>query len=147
LKIQIIAIGNKMPVWVVAGIEAYLPRFPKEYALSLTEIPLEKTSAITDANMEKAIKPKSWVVALDVLGKPWSTPELAKKLESWRGLGKPLCFLIGGPEGLSKACLALAQERWSLSPLTFPHPLVRVILVEQLYRTQSLLNNHPYHRE
>lgn len=135
-----------MPGWVTAGVGEYLPRFPKEYTLTITEIPVEKTIALTDAQMQQAINPKSWVVALDVLGKPWSTPALAEKLEGWRGLGKPLCFLIGGPEGLSKACLARAQEHWSLSPLTFPHPLVRVILVEQLYRAQSLLNNHPYHR-
>lgn len=147
MKIQILAIGNKMPTWVIAGVEAYLPRFPKEYALTITEIPLEKTTALTDTSIQQAIFPKSWVIALDVLGKPWSTPELAKKLEHWRGLGKPLCFLIGGPEGLSETSLEQANERWSLSPLTFPHPLVRVILVEQLYRAQSLLRNHPYHRE
>jgi 23S rRNA (pseudouridine1915-N3)-methyltransferase len=147
MKIQIIAVGNKMPAWVTAGVEAYLPRFPREYALTITEIPLEKTTVQTELSLQQAILPKSWIVALDVLGKSWSTPELSKKLENWRGLGKPLCFLIGGPEGLSKTSLSLAHERWSLSPLTFPHPLVRVILVEQLYRAQSLLNNHPYHRE
>ena len=136
-----------MPGWVTAGVNAYLPRFPREYTLSITEIPLEKTAAVTNEKMQQAIFPKSWVVALDVLGKPWNTPDLAKKLEGWRGLSKPLCFLIGGPDGLSSAILAQADERWSLSPLTFPHPLVRIILVEQLYRAQSLLSNHPYHRE
>lgn len=146
MKIQIIAVGHKMPAWVTAGVESYLPRFPREYALSITEIPAEKTAALTDTSIQQAILPKSWVVALDVLGKSWSTPALAQKLESWRGLGKPLCFLIGGPEGLSQNCLAHTHERWSLSPLTFPHPLVRVILIEQLYRAQSLLSNHPYHR-
>ncbi|MEY3182083.1 MAG: hypothetical protein RLZ35_68 [Pseudomonadota bacterium] len=147
MKIQIIAVGTKMPIWVNAGVEAYLPRFPREYTLQILEIPLEKNTTLTNASVEQAIHPKSWVVALDVLGKSWTTPMLAQKLEYWRGLGKPLCFLIGGPEGLSEQCLKRANERWSLSPLTFPHPLVRIILVEQLYRAQSLLNNHPYHRE
>ncbi len=147
MKIQIIAVGNKMPAWVTAGIETYLPRFPREYALTITEILPEKTTALTALNIQQAILPKSWIVALDVLGKAWDTPILAKKLEHWRGLGKSLCFLIGGPTGLPKTSLALADECWSLSPLTFPHPLVRVILVEQLYRAQSLLSNHPYHRE
>lgn len=86
------------------------------------------------------------VVALLETGKPWSTTELAAKLESWMQRGAPVALLVGGPDGLSKACTERANERWSLSNLTLPHGLVRVVVAEALYRAWSLLENHPYHR-
>ena len=86
------------------------------------------------------------VVALLETGKPWSTKELAAKLEAWMQHGAPVAFLVGGPDGLSPACVARANERWSLSNLTLPHGLVRVVAAEALYRAWSLLENHPYHR-
>jgi 23S rRNA (pseudouridine1915-N3)-methyltransferase len=86
------------------------------------------------------------VVALEVGGENWSTPQLARKLEAWQLRGGNLSLLIGGPDGLSDACRARAAEHWSLSPLTLPHPLVRIILAEQLYRAWTINSNHPYHR-
>ena len=86
------------------------------------------------------------VVALLENGKPWSTKQLAAKLEQWMQQGAPVCFLVGGPDGLSPNCLTRAVERWSLSGLTLPHGLVRIVVAEALYRAWSLLENHPYHR-
>lgn len=144
-----------MPDWVVSGYEEYARRMPRECALELREIPLATRSKNTDIAraIEKeseamllAISPQERVIALDVLGKPQSTASLAKALETWQMAGGNTSFLIGGPDGLSGNCLARANERWSLSALTLPHPLVRIVLAEQLYRAWSLLNHHPYHR-
>jgi 23S rRNA (pseudouridine1915-N3)-methyltransferase len=87
------------------------------------------------------------VVSLDIPGKTWTTVELSQSLKRWQDSGQNVALLIGGPEGLADSVKTLAKESWSLSPLTFPHPLVRIIVAEQLYRAWSVLNNHPYHRE
>jgi len=97
--------------------------------------------------MLAAVPKGSRIVALDVEGKAWSTPQLARQLDGWMQGGRNIAILVGGPEGFDPACLAAAEQRWSLSPLTFPHPLVRIIVAEQLYRAHSLLQGHPYHRE
>jgi 23S rRNA (pseudouridine1915-N3)-methyltransferase len=86
------------------------------------------------------------VITLDVKGKPWSTEQLSQQLDSWMMSGRDVSLLVGGPEGLSPACLQRAEQSWSLSPLTFPHPLVRIVVAEQLFRAWSILTNHPYHR-
>jgi 23S rRNA (pseudouridine1915-N3)-methyltransferase len=86
------------------------------------------------------------LVALDVTGKRMSTETLAQRLASLRDEGRHLTLMVGGPDGLSQACLGKAAERWSLSDLTLPHPLVRIVVAEQLYRTWSILTGHPYHR-
>jgi 23S rRNA (pseudouridine1915-N3)-methyltransferase len=86
------------------------------------------------------------VIALDVGGRTWSTEQLSDRLAGWLAEGRDLALLVGGPEGLADSCVRQAEERWSLSALTFPHPLVRVILAEQLYRAWSILKRHPYHR-
>lgn len=96
--------------------------------------------------MLAAIDNSDYVVALDVTGKAWSTEQLSDQVSQWQMLGSNMALLVGGPDGLSDDCLARAQQRWSLSKLTFPHPLVRVVVAEQLYRAWTLLNNHPYHR-
>lgn len=93
-----------------------------------------------------ALPKNTHVVALDVLGKGWTSEQLAKRLEHWRGLGRDLTFLIGGPDGHAADVAACADETWSLGPLTLPHMLVRLLVAEQLYRAASLLANHPYHR-
>jgi 23S rRNA (pseudouridine1915-N3)-methyltransferase len=85
-------------------------------------------------------------VALDLSGKSWATPELALALKRWQEIGKPIALLVGGPDGLADSVKSKASEFWSLSPLTFPHPLVRIVVAEQLYRAWSILQNHPYHR-
>ena len=92
------------------------------------------------------IKPQHRVIALDIQGKPWSTEQLSAQLAEWLQGGQHLDLLVGGSEGLSETCLKKAETRWSLSPLTFPHCLVRVLVAEQLYRAHSLLIGHPYHK-
>lgn len=96
--------------------------------------------------MLAAISDRDRVVALDVKGKPWSTEQLASHLRDWQLGGDNISLLVGGPDGLAEECLARADQRWSLSALTLPHPLVRIVLAEQLYRAWTINNNHPYHR-
>ena len=96
--------------------------------------------------MLRAIPPTAHVIALTLAGRPWSTEQLAEQLRHWTTLGAPVCLLVGGPDGLSAECEARAAEQWSISPLTFPHGLVRVLLAEALYRAWTLNEGHPYHR-
>ncbi|HKJ77698.1 MAG TPA: 23S rRNA (pseudouridine(1915)-N(3))-methyltransferase RlmH, partial [Gammaproteobacteria bacterium] len=96
--------------------------------------------------MLKAVPKGAYAVALDQTGKARSTETLAGRLEGWLGAGRDIALLVGGPEGLAPACLQAAEEKWSLSPLTLPHPLVRVLVAEQLFRAWSILKGHPYHR-
>ena len=155
MKLTIIAVGTRMPDWVQAGYSEYAKRLPRECALELKEIPLATRSKNTDIAraIEKesesilaSIPAQERVIALDVLGKPQTTQTLAEALRDWQMQGGNTSLLIGGPDGLSVNCLARANQRWSLSGLTLPHPLVRIVLAEQLYRAWSLLNHHPYHR-
>lgn len=153
--IRILAIGNKMPSWVDEGYREYAKRFPPSCKLELVEIAAEKRSKqsdiqrLTDREGQKlldAIKPGNRVIALDVLGQSWSTEKLAENLASWHMEGRNIDLLIGGPDGLASECLKKAETKWSLSPLTLPHPLVRIVLAEQLYRALTIMQNHPYHR-
>jgi 23S rRNA (pseudouridine1915-N3)-methyltransferase len=155
MKLTIVAVGTRMPDWVQAGYNEYAKRMPRECALALREIPLatrgknaDTTRAIEKESeaMLAAIPAQERVIALDVLGQPQSTPALADALRNWQMEGGNTSLLIGGPDGLSADCIGRASQRWSLSRLTLPHPLVRIVLAEQLYRAWSLLNNHPYHR-
>lgn len=164
MRIRLLAVGNKLPSWIQEGFHVYAKRFPPPYSFELVEIPPEKrgktsnprekqagTSAqqIIEREGEKilaAIKPGNLVIALEIKGQPWSTEKLSAQLEKWQLDGRPVDILIGGPDGLSDKCRQKADIQWSLSPLTLPHPLVRIIVTEQLYRAISLLNNHPYHR-
>ena len=155
LKITVIAVGNKMPDWVVQGSNDYAKRFNDGIALKLIEIPLMRRSKSSDLVriMEKeavlikeAIPHGARIIALDLQGKTFSSEELAVKITHLQQTNSHFCFLIGGPEGFAKETLALSDERWSLSKLTLPHPLVRIILLETLYRAWSIINNHPYHK-
>ena len=155
MKIYLHAVGNRMPGWVEEGYREYARRLTGDCTLQLKEITAAKRSGNTSARRiieDEGLRlidslPKNvHVVALDVKGKPWSTEQLASQLERWMQSGRDISLLVGGPDGLSDACLERADQRWSLSTLTFPHPLVRVILAEQLYRAWSLTRNHPYHR-
>lgn len=156
MKLQLVAVGTKMPNWVVTGFNEYVRRFPSDMPFSLTEIPAQKRTKNADIprilkkegeQILQAIPSDHHIVALEVLGKPWSTPELANQMEKWQLDGRNVSFIVGGPEGLSKECQQAAGQKWSLSPLTMPHPLVRIVVAESLYRAWSLNNNHPYHRE
>ena len=154
--LYIIGVGQKMPTWVKQGYDTYAKRLNGSFQLKLIEIPLTKRGKNADIKryqqregqkMLDAIPNNSWVVALDEKGKSYSSTGFAKQLAHWQQQANHITLLIGGPEGLSSACLQRANTRWSLSDLTLPHPLVRVMLAEQLYRGWSLLNQHPYHRE
>ncbi|MBS0289234.1 MAG: 23S rRNA (pseudouridine(1915)-N(3))-methyltransferase RlmH [Proteobacteria bacterium] len=153
---QILAIGHKMPVWCKLACEDYLSRLGRFIKCSLIEIPAakrHKTGEVSSYKNEEAdkilqkISANSHVIALDVKGASWSTPLLSQTVSLWQQQGKALVFIIGGPDGLSERCLTRANQSWSLSALTFPHALARVVLLEQLYRGFSILNHHPYHRE
>jgi 23S rRNA (pseudouridine1915-N3)-methyltransferase len=144
-----------MPGWVQQGYEDYAKRLPRECELVLKEIPAGKRGKNSDiARIVKeegerviaAMPQSTHVVTLDVPGKSWTTPDLAQAMQRWLANGQSVSLLVGGPEGLAEEVKVLARESWSLSKLTFPHPLVRIIVAEQLYRAWSLLNNHPYHR-
>lgn len=144
-----------MPGWVGEGYQEYAKRMPPECSLRLVEIAPGRRSkgmdpqravATEGARMLRALPGGVRTIALDVQGKSWSTERLSERLGGWLADGRDLALLVGGPEGLARECLDRADARWSLSPLTFPHPLVRVILAEQLYRAWSVLKRHPYHR-
>ncbi|EIK43785.1 iojap domain protein [Cellvibrio sp. BR] len=158
MRIRIIAVGTKMPDWVEQGYAEYAKRMPRDVTVEMLELPLAQRGKNTDiatamakegeamlAAIEKGGKGEQ-VIALDVKGKPWSTEQLAENLASWKMSGFNYCLLIGGPDGLAPECLAMASVKWSLSPLTLPHPLVRILVIEQLYRACSILQNHPYHK-
>jgi 23S rRNA (pseudouridine1915-N3)-methyltransferase len=155
MNIHLITLGNKMPSWVNDGFTEYQKRLSKDTVLNLVEIPLIKRGKNADLQqiaqkegdkMLRMIPAHSHIVTLEIKGQAWSTEQLATRLNDWKHLGKPVSLLIGAPEGLTPQCLAKADERWSLSPLTLPHPLVRVIVAEQMYRAWSILAKHPYHR-
>lgn len=155
MRIKVIAVGKKMPDWVQQGWAEYHKRLGRDVKLELIELApgnRAKNSSVASAIKEEsarllaALEPADTVIALDVKGRNWSTEQLAEKIAGWQMDGLQIALLIGGPDGLAKECLARAQERWSFSNLTLPHPLVRVVLVEQIYRAFSLLNNHPYHK-
>jgi len=155
VRIHLIAVGTRMPAWVVDAYQEYAKRLPRECTLQLVEIPLSKRrkslgaaqAAEEEGQYLLASLPKDCtVIALDVRGNSWSTEELAVRLQDWLGSGRDVALLVGGPDGLSAACLARADLKWSLSALTYPHSLVRVVLAEQLYRAWTINTGHPYHR-
>lgn len=149
MKCQIVAIGHKMPTWCRDVCEEYAKRLTRFLKYSFIEIPTDPHANKEEEGRKilQKIPPHHFVVALDEHGQPWSTKELSNKFSQWQQKSQDISFIIGGPNGLSKDCLTRADTHWSLSSLTFPHPLVRVILLEQFYRAMSILANHPYHRE
>jgi len=155
MKLRMLAVGTKMPAWVEEGIETYRKRLPRDFSLELEEISLGqrgKNADVSKARLQESerikarLKGDEYLVALEVKGNAWSTPQLASEADKWRMLGKDVVLLVGGPDGLDPALSAQADTTWSLSPLTLPHPLVRIMLAEQLYRAWTLLVGHPYHR-
>jgi 23S rRNA (pseudouridine1915-N3)-methyltransferase len=156
MKLILIAVGNKMPAWVQSGYDEYARRFPRDMPLELIEITAGKRGKNADIKrileqegekMLAAVPRGSKIVTLEVTGDNWSSPVLAGKLTDWQRDGRDVCLLVGGPEGLAPACIEASEAKWSLSALTLPHPLVRVVLAESLYRAWSICTNHPYHRE
>ena len=144
-----------MPSWVQVACSEYLKRIPNELNVSIIEIPMKQRVKGTNINlaviqegeaMLKVIRPNDKVVALDLRGKSWKTEELARNIQGWKRSGDNYSLLIGGPDGISQNCIERADILWSLSPLTFPHPFVRILLVEQIYRASAINSRHPYHR-
>lgn len=155
MKIRLLTITHKSPVWIQTGYEDYAKRLPASCSLELVEIPAEKRTSnadlkrITEREGEKmlaTIKPNHRVIALDVKGKLWTTEQLAENILQWQQDGRNIDLLVGGPEGLASVCLEKAEFKWSLSPLTFPHIIVKLIVAEQIYRAWSITQSHPYHR-
>jgi 23S rRNA (pseudouridine1915-N3)-methyltransferase len=155
MQIHIISIGTKMPAWVNDGVNEYLKRMPRECRVGLIELAAAQRSKTTDLKravqdesdrLLKAVPRNCIVIALDVNGRQHNTESLSMEMGKWLSDGRDIALLIGGADGLSPECLSSTESKWSLSKLTYPHPLVRIILAEQLYRAWSLLNNHPYHR-
>ncbi|NVJ59692.1 MAG: 23S rRNA (pseudouridine(1915)-N(3))-methyltransferase RlmH [Gammaproteobacteria bacterium] len=154
--IRLIAVGQKMPAWVTTAYEEYARRLPHECHLELIEIPTAKRGKQADIKrimskeaelIKQAIHSGDWVVALDVKGKNWSTPQLSEQIVRWQSQGSNVSLLVGGPEGLTEEIREMAHQKWSLSNLTLPHPLVRVVVAEAIYRAWTVTVNHPYHRE
>lgn len=155
MKAKLIAVGEHAPRWVLEGFGEYQKRLSHWLPLELVEIEpglrgkgrdAARATADEGARVLLALPKQATVVALDGRGKPWSSEQLAQRLEHWRGQGRDLALLIGGPEGHAPEVLARADETWSLGPLTLPHMLVRLVAAEQVYRAAALLANHPYHR-
>ena len=155
MKARLIAVGERAPGWVAEGFAEYRKRLSHWLPFELVEVEsglrgkgrdAARAQSDEGARVVAAIPRNAWVVTLDGGGRGYSSEQLAQRLEHWRGQGRDLAFLIGGPEGHPAEVLQRADESWSLGPLTLPHMLVRLVVAEQLYRAAALLANHPYHR-
>ena len=155
MHIRLIAVGDRQPSWVDSAFENYLQRLPRQWQFRLYLIATARRSKNSSAETAKIaeghkvlakIKASEYVVVLDESGKEFSSQEFASRLNDWQSDGRDLTFVIGGPDGISEACMDRADLRWSLSRLTLPHGLARVLFAEQLYRAWSLTTGHPYHR-
>jgi 23S rRNA (pseudouridine1915-N3)-methyltransferase len=146
MRVRILAVGTRMPEWVTTAYEDYTRRMRKDMRVDLEEIAVGRASGDEEKRLLERVG-DDYLVALDERGKSLTTLQLAKWLGERQQDGRNLTFVIGGPDGLGPNILLKAALRWSLSALTFPHAMVRVMLAEQLYRAHSVLQNHPYHRE
>jgi 23S rRNA (pseudouridine1915-N3)-methyltransferase len=155
MKLTIIACGQKMPDWVEKATHEFQKRLQAYVTLTLIEIPLIKRTKSQDiaqimdkeaSFIEHAIPSNARVITLEIEGRMFSSPQLAQKIEELHQVTSHLCLIIGGSEGLPEKIKARRDERWSLSPLTLPHPLARIILLESLYRSFAIIHHHPYHK-
>jgi 23S rRNA (pseudouridine1915-N3)-methyltransferase len=156
MRITTLAVGTRMPGWVTDGVQSYQKRLPRHIDFSIQEIPAAPRGASSSATkqkqkegetMLKALREPAYTIALDERGKCWSSIELSGQLENWLANHSRVALLIGGADGLSDEVKQRADALWSLSSLTLPHALVRVLLAEQIYRAWTLVQGHPYHRE
>lgn len=153
MRLRVIAVGTRMPAWVDAGVQDYARRLPRELAFTIDEVKpavhrADIASAMADEGQRVLSRAGSGtrLVVLDERGQPWTTRELAQLLAQWQQDARDIALLIGGADGHAPMVRIAAEATWSLSPLTLPHALVRVILVEQIYRATTVLRGHPYHR-
>ncbi|MGB1799443.1 MAG: 23S rRNA (pseudouridine(1915)-N(3))-methyltransferase RlmH [Gammaproteobacteria bacterium] len=156
MQIDLIAVGKKMPTWIESGFKEYTKRLPKNINFKLIEITPATRSKNNNADnykhkeqekIEAALSPKSIIIALDERGKSINSQQLAKQLQSWNDDNQHISLIIGGADGLNESLKKKANQLWSLSAMTLPHGLVRVMIAEQIYRAWSITQNHPYHRE
>ncbi|MFY0665250.1 MAG: 23S rRNA (pseudouridine(1915)-N(3))-methyltransferase RlmH [Natronospirillum sp.] len=154
MKLRIHSVAGKMPAWVQAGVDEYVKRLPRELAPEWVDLPLAKrarnvkTLDVVAQETDRLLRSvrEDHVVLLDISGKNWSTEELAESMTAWQREGRDVSLVVGGPDGVDDRLRQRAQQRWSLSRLTLPHPLVRVLLAEQLYRGWTVQQGHPYHK-
>jgi 23S rRNA (pseudouridine1915-N3)-methyltransferase len=155
MQIDVRAVGTRLEPWIYQAFESYQARLPRHLKLSLSEVPMARRSggaspvsamAVEGDRLLKSVRPDDFALALDERGRQWSSAELATEIREWQERYPRIAILIGGPDGLSPGCRERADGLWSLSRLTFPHGLVRVLLVEQIYRAWTILQGHPYHR-
>lgn len=155
MKLNIISVGHKMPAWVESACAEYLKRMPRELETRIVEIKPDKRASgknsdvVQEAEARRILEAvgRDYLVALDEHGQAATTMQLADKLQGWQAMGRDISLVIGGADGLHPQLKAQAQWLFSLSKLTMPHGMVRVMLVEQLYRAHTVLSGHPYHRE
>ena len=155
MHIRLVAVGDRQPSWVDDAVDTYTSRFPRQWKFRIDSIATAKRSRNTQSDAARAaegeqilsrIESDEQVVLLDERGKQLNSPQFARSLASWQADGRDLCFIIGGPDGVSTDCSRRADFTWSLSSLTLPHGLARVLFSEQLYRAWTLQSGHPYHR-
>lgn len=155
MKAKLIAVGEHAPRWVMEGFGEYQKRLSHWLPLELLEVApglrgkgrdAARATADEGSRVIQTLPKQATVVVLDGRGKPWTSEQLAQRLEHWRSQGRDLALLIGGPEGHAPDVMARSDEQWSLGALTLPHMLVRLVAAEQLYRAAAMLANHPYHR-
>ena len=153
MKLLVAAVGQRMPAWVSAGWTEYARRFPPHLNLDLAEVEPagragsgSRAAALEAERLRARLPHRAHRVALRGEPRAWSTEHRAEQLARWQQSGAPVCFLIGGADGLCPELLAESEQCWSLGPAVYPHMLVRILVVEQLYRASTLLSGHPYHR-
>jgi 23S rRNA (pseudouridine1915-N3)-methyltransferase len=154
MRLRIVALGHRMPAWVDAAVNDYAKRLPRDYELSIVELkpaPRDRGRTVAQLLDDEAARitaacTDATTIALDERGAPWTSIELASRLGRWRSEGSDIAFVIGSADGLAESIRTRAAARVSLSAMTLPHALVRVLLVEQLYRASTIEAGHPYHR-
>lgn len=155
MLIRLITLGHKTPSWVKEGFNEYQQRLPHDFKLELIELPLknhgklplEQTKKLESELLLKEVKSNEFCIALDEHGKELTTKSLAEKMSLWQQEYRSIAMIVGGPAGLAPECLKRANFTWSLSQLTFPHQMIKIMLAEQIYRAVTILQGHPYHRE
>ena len=154
MKFIVVAVGHRMPAWVDAGFAEYAGRMPREARIELAALkpaprggPVKRVLEAEGERISSALPADCVKVVLDERGTLVRTIDLARRIARWREMGRDVAFIVGGADGLADSVKKSADFVWSLSPLTLPHGLARVVLAEQLYRAHSILHNHPYHRE